>query len=413
MMVEAGLLVTGEDVQVPYDRFRDRVMFPIADLRGRVVAFGGRALSAEVPAKYLNSPDTPLFNKGRLLYNYHLARKPAHERGTVVAVEGYVDVISLSVAGFPNVVAPLGTALTEDQLALLWRMADEPILCFDGDKAGRRAAYRALDIALPNLGPASRCASRFCPEGQDPDDLARAGGAGGGRAGARRGAAARRHALGAGDGGGPLDTPERRAALERRLREALCGDPRRDPEALLPRGDREPPRRPQSRIRDAGASRRRARRPAAPGAIGAVPLPITPQRARSASARSSPAARCSSADRPRRPREAMILGAFLVHPELLHNHAETLAELELEGRAAQDAAGLPPRRRGGGRGRATGVVLRGPPRAGRACKKPAARLIALVRPGRPLGARSACRSAATRRRIAAGDHLASAGAHVT
>ena len=145
-------------------------------MRGRVVAFGGRAMSADVPAKYLNSPDTPLFHKGRLLYNSHQARKPAHERGTVIAVEGYVDVISLSVAGFPHAVAPLGTALTEDQLALLWRLADEPILCFDGDKAGRRAAYRALDVALPNLVSGKSLRFALLPEGQDPDDLARSGG---------------------------------------------------------------------------------------------------------------------------------------------------------------------------------------------------------------------------------------------
>src|SRR5829696_9209321 len=164
-MVQAGLLVTGDDIQVPYDRFRDRVMFPIADPRGRIVAFGGRALAADVPAKYLNSPDTPLFNKGRLLYNFHHARKAAHERGTVIAVEGY-----------GNAVAPLGTALTEEQLALLWRLADEPILCFDGDKAGRRAAYRALDVALPALVPGKSLRFALLPEGQDPDDLARAGG---------------------------------------------------------------------------------------------------------------------------------------------------------------------------------------------------------------------------------------------
>src|SRR5829696_5437448 len=209
-MVEAGLLVTGDDIQVPYDRFRDRVMFPIADPRGRIVAFGGRALAADVPAKYLNSPDTPLFNKGRLLYNFHHARKAAHERGTVIAVEGY-----------GNAVAPLGTALTEEQLALLWRLADEPILCFDGDKAGRRAAYRALDVALAALVPGKSLRFALLPEGQDPDDLARAGGQ---AALARVLDAARplvdmlwARELEA----GPLDTPERRAALERRLKEAL------------------------------------------------------------------------------------------------------------------------------------------------------------------------------------------------
>ena len=198
MMVEAGLLVTGDDVQVPYDRFRDRVMFPICDLRGRVVAFGGRALSAEVPAKYLNSPDTPLFNKGRLLYNYHLARNPAHERGTVVAVEGYVDVISLSVAGFPNAVAPLGTALTEEQLALLWRMADEPILCFDGDKAGPpgglpSARHRPSEPRAGQVSPLRASAG-----GAGPGRPRARGRGGGRRAGAFRRPAPRRSFSGRG-----------------------------------------------------------------------------------------------------------------------------------------------------------------------------------------------------------------------
>ncbi|MGB3743252.1 MAG: DNA primase, partial [Xanthobacteraceae bacterium] len=141
-MTEAGLVVSGEDIAVPYDRFRDRVMFPISDWRGRVIAFGGRALDKEVSAKYLNSPETPLFHKGATLYNIAAARKAAHDGAPIVAVEGYTDVIAMVTAGFEATVAPLGTALTADQLALMWRMADEPILCFDGDDAGRRAAYR-------------------------------------------------------------------------------------------------------------------------------------------------------------------------------------------------------------------------------------------------------------------------------
>src|ERR1700749_3846249 len=135
-MVEAGLLIAGDDIPVPYDRFRDRVMFPIADLRGRVIAFGGRALEKAVAAKYLNSPETPLFHKGDNLYNLATARQAAHDGGTLIVVEGYIDAIAMVTAGFEATVAPLGTALTTDQLALLWRMADEPILCFDG--AGRR-----------------------------------------------------------------------------------------------------------------------------------------------------------------------------------------------------------------------------------------------------------------------------------
>jgi DNA primase len=176
-MIEAGLLIHGEGIAVPYDRFRDRIMFPICDVRGRVIAFGGRAMSADAQAKYLNTAETSLFHKGRLLYNHHNARKAAHDTGQVIAVEGYVDVIAMTLAGFPNAVAPLGTALTEDQLALLWRMADEPTLCFDGDKAGRKAAYRAIDVALAVMEPGKSLKFALLPEGQDPDDLLRSGGA--------------------------------------------------------------------------------------------------------------------------------------------------------------------------------------------------------------------------------------------
>ncbi len=138
-----GLVVFGEDVPVSYDRFRDRVMFPIPDSRGRIIAFGGRALSSDAPAKYLNSPETELFHKGNVLYNFVRARKALAKAGpngggVVITVECYMDVIALAQAGFDNVVAPLGTALTENQMELLWRMSGEPVLCFDGDQAGLR-----------------------------------------------------------------------------------------------------------------------------------------------------------------------------------------------------------------------------------------------------------------------------------
>src|SRR6201989_3310998 len=175
-MVETGLLIAGDDIPVPYDRFRDRVMFPITDLRGRIIAFGGRALEKDVPAKYLNSPETPLFHKGSNLYNGAVARKATHDGASLIVVEGYVDVIAMVTAGFGGAVAPLGTALTENQLTLLWKMADEPILCFDGDRAVQRAAYRAADLALPALLPGKSLRFALLPEGQDPDDLARSGG---------------------------------------------------------------------------------------------------------------------------------------------------------------------------------------------------------------------------------------------
>ncbi|KAB0267093.1 DNA primase [Microvirga brassicacearum] len=330
MMEEAGLLVTAEDLKVPYDRFRDRIMFPISDVRGRIVAFGGRAMSADAPAKYLNSPDTPLFNKGRLLYNYHLARKPAHDRGTVIAVEGYVDVISLSVAGFHNAVAPLGTALTEDQLALLWRLSDEPILCFDGDKAGRRAAFRAVDTALPNLSAGKSLRFALLPEGQDPDDLAREGGP----AAVERVLASARplvDILWAREiEVGPLDTPERRAGLERRLREslALIRDEtlkryyREDIESRI--SALNPDSRQNRYQRQAGGARwdRRGPLPTTPNAR----LSVSPLLAQST---------LFMGGTLESPREAVILCVFLAHPELLQNHAEVLAEIELEGKAAQ------------------------------------------------------------------------------
>src|SRR6202166_2205341 len=222
-MVEAGLLIAGDDIPVPYDRFRDRVMFPITDIRNRVIAFGGRALEKDVPAKYLNSPETPLFHKGDNLYNLSSARQAAHNGAPLVVVEGYVDVIAMVGVGYPASVAPLGTALTENQLALLWKMADEPILCFDGDKAGQKAAWRAADLALPHLTPGKSLRFALLPEGQDPDDLARASGRG-----------AIEEVIGAARGladmiwsreieAGTFATPERRAALEARIGELTNG----------------------------------------------------------------------------------------------------------------------------------------------------------------------------------------------
>jgi len=176
-MIEAGLIIGGEDIKEPYDRFRNRLMFPIEDARGRVIAFGGRALDPDARAKYLNSPETPLFHKGHVLYNYARARKAAYDAGTVIACEGYMDVIALAQAGFEHAVAPLGTAMTENQIDLLWRLAPEPILCFDGDKAGVKAAFRAMERVLPLLKPGHSVRVALLPDGNDPDDIIRGGGA--------------------------------------------------------------------------------------------------------------------------------------------------------------------------------------------------------------------------------------------
>jgi len=219
--ITAGLVIKPEDGGQPYDRFRDRLMFPIRDGRGRCIAFGGRALGQGAMAKYLNSPETPLFHKGRTLYNVGPAREAAGKSGQLLVAEGYMDVIALAQAGFDHAVAPLGTAITEAQLALMWKIAPEPVIALDGDAAGLRAAHKLVDLALPHLAPGRSLGFCLMPEGQDPDDLITAEGADGMAAAI---AAAvplsevlwRREAEAA-----PIDTPERRAALDARLKAAL------------------------------------------------------------------------------------------------------------------------------------------------------------------------------------------------
>ena len=341
VMCEAGLLNHGDGIAVPYDKFRDRVIFPIQDRSGRVIAFGGRALEKGVPAKYLNSPETPLFHKGHLLYNHHRARRAAQERGqgggTVISVEGYIDVIAMHAAGFPNVVAGLGTALTIEQCELLWRMSPEPILCFDGDGAGRRAAAKALDTALPALAPDKTLRFAFLPDGQDPDDLARGGG-GGAVAAVLDGAKPLVEVLWSREvDATPLDTPERRAGLKHRLGELArqIGD-----ETLRRYYQQELYGRLDALT---GAARR-----------GADPNPAGPRRGFNGGAQrtgrfknDSPLARSFTASPatklgspfggPQRAafpafkrREVEILTIVMNHPALLDHHAEGLCGLEFE-----------------------------------------------------------------------------------
>ncbi|HEX5184607.1 MAG TPA: DNA primase [Allosphingosinicella sp.] len=189
-LVEAGLLIAPEDsssspgtAREPYDRFRGRLMFPIRDQRGRIIGFSGRIIGAGEPpstgsgqAKYLNSPDTPLFDKGRSLFNLDKAAPASRNAKRAIVVEGQMDVIALDQAGIGEAVAPLGTALTEAQLGLLWRLSPCPILCFDGDAAGQKAGIRAAIRALPAVGPGRSLGFVTLPEGKDPDDLIRAGG---------------------------------------------------------------------------------------------------------------------------------------------------------------------------------------------------------------------------------------------
>jgi DNA primase len=218
MLIEAGLRIVVEGKE-PYDRFRDRLMLPILDPRGRVIAFGGRILSAaktDAP-KYLNSPDTPLFDKGRTVYNLHRAAPAARGNGRVVVVEGYMDVVALAAAGIAEAVAPLGTALTEDQIERLWRVVECPTLCFDGDSAGQRAAMRAITRALPLLRPGHSLRIVTLPQGMDPDDVIK-----------KDGARAIEDLLGSARSmvevlweteraSAPLDTPEDKAGLKQRL----------------------------------------------------------------------------------------------------------------------------------------------------------------------------------------------------
>jgi len=348
-MVETGLLIAGDDIPVPYDRFRDRVMFPITDARGRVIAFGGRALEKGVSAKYLNSPETPLFHKGDNLYNLASARQAAHDGASLIVVEGYVDVIAMVTSGFGGAVAPLGTALTENQLALLWKMADEPILCFDGDRAGQKAAYRAADLALPLLTPGKSLRFAMLPEGQDPDDLARAGG----RGAIEEVIAASRPLA---DmiwsreiEGGNFATPERRAALEARIGELANGIRdevvrryyRQDLNERLQRSFAPEASRGFSGRGNFGRESPRRFAPRAPGPGGRFPgsgargQGITPAGsvARGPYQAASPQLAASPIMRGQRSaisrREALILQCLVNHPWLLHDHLEEVAALEL------------------------------------------------------------------------------------
>jgi DNA primase len=343
-MATAGMLITGDDIPVGYDRFRHRVMFPITDMKGRTIAFGGRALEADVPAKYLNSPETPLFHKGHVLFNAGNARSAAFDKHQVIVVEGYMDVIALAEAGFPQTVAPLGTALTEDQVKLLWRLAPEPVLCFDGDGAGRRAAFRAVETVLPHLKPGFSVQFAFLPEGLDPDDLIR-----------QQGADAFRAIL---DRTSPLFdvlmrredqredaalTPERRASVEARLKEqvARIADPgvrsqyeselrtvlwertRKTSKALAGSDGRRDPRFAGKRRDNTQLDWRIAARAQGKPNTRPPPRQLNPA---SATVRSNELAERGEM---LPAREALLLRTLLNHPWLLETHCEEIAAMPL------------------------------------------------------------------------------------
>lgn len=334
-----GLVVHGEGIAVSYDRFRDRVMFPIEDLRGRIIAFGGRALSADAPAKYLNSPETELFHKGRILYNALRARKACQPQNgeaakPIVAVEGYMDVIALAQAGIHQAVAPLGTALTEEQLELLWRISPEPVLCFDGDGAGLRAAHRAADLGLPALQPGKSLRFALLPEGQDPDDLVKAEGPSAFHAVLRDARPLVDMIWTRETTGGVFDTPERRAELEARLREITSRignedirrhyqqDMRERTQAFFGQNRQGGQRNANFNRRNDGGRGRRGGGPVT--AVGR--LAISDSLARSTLVKRGRAGTGTHAPL----RETAIVLTLLNHPRLIEEDFETVAALDLE-----------------------------------------------------------------------------------
>ena len=334
-MVTSGMLIGGDDIPVPYDRFRARVMFPIADLRGRIIAFGGRALEADVPAKYLNSPETPLFHKGSVLFNAARARPIAHVKERIIVVEGYMDVVALTEGGFGEAVAPLGTALTIDQVKLLWRIADEPILCFDGDSAGQKAAFRAIETVMPFLKPGTSIRFAFLPDGLDPDDLIRRNGAAAMEACLERTRSLVDVLWDREWASGDWSTPERRAQLELQLNTLVARIEDQNVRNQYQKEVRDrlfkawgSQRRPertsnyQVRSKTAGGSGGKFRQPFNPGLAVRQPA--------SNSLRQSSLAAGGATSLPQR--EAVLMLTLLNHPWLIEQRCEDLASLEFTSR---------------------------------------------------------------------------------
>jgi DNA primase len=334
-MQDAGLLIHGEDIAVPYDRFRGRLIFPIADAKRRVIAFGGRALLPDQQPKYLNSPETELFHKGHVLFNLAPAREAAKTKKAVIIAEGYMDVIALVRAGFTNAVAPLGTALTADQLRLLWAMTPLPTLCFDGDAAGQKAAHRAIDTALPFLEPGRSLQFAFLPEGRDPDDMV-SGGAKEALAKLLAEPAPLINVLWARERDRhPLETPEQRALLEARLMEMAQLIEHKSlrfhyvsalRQRLRAQGYVAPP------ARRSEASSWRPRMNASNGSRAARTAFgadfANRNAARTSGLLSSKIAQAAAPSAA--PREALLIMAIVQHPWLLDEHVEEIARLHLD-----------------------------------------------------------------------------------
>ena len=325
-MIAAGLARPAEGDRGTRDFFFNRITFPIADPRGRVVAFGARALEADAKPKYINTADTALFSKGRQLYNFALARPAGLKAQTIIVAEGYMDVIALVRAGFEASVAPLGTALTEEQLQLLWRVAPEPVMAFDGDDAGLRAAHRAARLALPALKPGHSLRFAFVPAGEDPDSLIRASGPGAMQAILDAAEPLVRVLWRVETEGKDFSTPERRAGLERALADivSLIGDGkiadyyRREFEQLVfDSFKRRPPAQSRAPYRGPARGERRGERgdrfaPQGPAVSPAV--------------KNSLLARAGAMGA-QKAKEAELCRLLLEEPELASRHGETLAAI--------------------------------------------------------------------------------------
>lgn len=308
-LVRAGLLIRPDDGGC-YDRFRHRVMFPIQDARGRVIAFGGRALG-DARAKYMNTPETELFHKGDLLYGLSLARPAARAAGSIIVAEGYMDVIALARAGLEHAVAPLGTAITEAQLALLWQIADEPIICLDGDAAGLRAGHRLIERALPRLTPGKSLHFALLTDGHDPDDLLRLGGKDKLNQVLNQAMPLLDFLWQSETRQRALDTPERQAALRQRLAELSRSIEHPDVRQLFRDAFRQQWR---NRFGTYNAKQRRA-----------DPAYIAPDTTRSVGGHRLAAGIAS----PETASERQLLGPLLAYPDLLSDVEEELAALVL------------------------------------------------------------------------------------
>jgi DNA primase len=317
-MIAAGLARPAEGERGTRDFFFNRVTFPITDPRGRVVAFGARALEADAKPKYINTGDTALFSKGRQLYNFATARPAGLKAQTIIVAEGYMDVIALVRAGFEAAVAPLGTALTEDQLHLLWRVAPEPVMAFDGDEAGLNAAHRAARLALPALKPGHSLRFTFLPKGEDPDSLIRASGAGAMGKLLEAAEPLARVLWRAETEGKDFSTPERRAGLERALADIV---------SLIADGKIADyyRREFEERVFDTFKRRQPARSPIRGAARGerqrfAPPDPV------SAAVKNSMLARSGGVG-PRKVKEAELCRLLLEDPEIAARQGEVLATM--------------------------------------------------------------------------------------